>query len=104
VSARIPQPVVYTEGEMTLANALDLPTPQLRMIKRCPDCEAYIIPCDNNIWLDAKAQPRGVENHTDALVMGIIEMGGLMMAGGGDVQGGSKHRLHDHQPDEEDAE
>lgn len=49
---RIPQPVVYTEGEMTLANALDVPTEQLRTIKRCPDCDGYIIPCDNGIWLD----------------------------------------------------
>lgn len=86
---------------MTLAHALNVPTGQLRVVKRCPDCDGYIIPCDNGIWLNAKAEPRGVENHTDPLAMGIMEMGGLLMAAGGDVQGGSKHRLHDHQPDEE---
>lgn len=96
--ARIPQPVAYTEGEMTLANALDLPKSQLRMIKRCPDCEAYIIPCDNNVWLDAARAPAD-----ETIVMGIMDLAGMMLAAsaaGG--ESGSRHTIHEHQPDQED--
>jgi hypothetical protein len=32
--------------------------------------------------------------------MGIMQMGFLRMAAGGNIQGGSEHRLHDHQPEE----
>jgi hypothetical protein len=96
VSARVPQPVVYTEGEMTLARALDMPTAQLRTVKRCPDCDAYIIPCDNSVWLDAGRAPAD-----DVTAMGIGELGGMMIALGGAVDG-SRHAIHEHQPDEED--
>jgi hypothetical protein len=57
MNARAPQPVAYTEGETVLAEALNLPTEKLRTIKRCPDCDAYIIPCDNGVWLNATRAP-----------------------------------------------
>lgn len=95
--SRVPQPVAYTEGEMTLANALSMRIDQLRMIKRCPDCDGYIIPCDNGIWLNAaKAEP-------DALaVMGIMELAGMMLASSpAEGERGSRHTIHEHQPDED---
>jgi hypothetical protein len=95
--SRVPQPVVYAEGEMTLANALDVPTEQLRMIKRCPDCEGLIVPCDNGIWLDAARAP------ADGLaLMGMMEIGGMILAAGpAEGESGSRHTIHEHQPDEE---
>lgn len=91
---REPQPVVYSDGEMTLASALDMRPEQLRTIKRCPDCEGYIIPCDNGVWLDAKRNPDGL--------MGIMSLAGMMLAASpADGEDGSRHDIHEHQPDEE---
>lgn len=95
--SRIPQPVAYSDGEMTLATALDVRPEQLRMIKRCPDCDAHIIPCDNGVWLDAGKADADVVG-----AMGIMELAGMMLAtspAGG--ESGSRHALHRHQPDEE---
>jgi hypothetical protein len=95
--SRVPQPVVYDQGEMVLANALSVPVAQLRIIKRCPDCDGYIIPCDNNIWLDAARAP------ADAVgVMGMMTLGGMMLAASpAEGEDGSRHKIHEHQPDEE---
>lgn len=89
--SRVPQPVVYTEGEMTLANALGLAPPQLRMIKQCPNCDAYIIPCDNGVWLDAARAP------ADAVgVMGMMILGGMMLAASpAEGENGSRHTIHE---------
>lgn len=95
--SRIPQPVVYTEGEIKLANALNMPRAQLRIVKCCPDCGAYIIPCDNGVWLDA-----GVSAN-DATAMGIMEIGGMMVAAGGAIDG-PRHEIHSHQPDGESGD
>ena len=100
--SRQPLPVAYSEGEMTLATALDMKPEQLRTIKRCPDCDGYIIPCDNGVWLDAA---RAKED--DLVVMGIMELAGMMLAASPADAGWagtapSRHTIHAHQPDEED--
>jgi len=95
MSARIPHPVVYTGGEIGLANALDIRSEQLRTVKRCPDCNAYIIPTDNDIWLDAARAAADAP-----AVMGIMELGGMMLAASpAEGEGGSRHTIHEHQPD-----
>lgn len=94
MSDRVPQPVAYTDGEMALAEALKMTTAQLRTVRRCPDCDDLIIPCDNGVWLDA-------ERSDDSLAaMGIMEVAGMMLAAGG-AAGGSRHALHQHQPSQE---
>lgn len=80
---------------MTLANALNMPTEKLRTIKRCPDCEGYIIPCDNGVWLDAAKAPADAP-----AAMGIMELAGMMLASSpAEGEQGSRHTIHEHQPD-----
>ena len=94
-----PIDVKLTDAEKALIEAL----PQLfdldflKLVKRCSECNKFIIVSDNNIWLDAKPLP---VDHDYPCPMGIMKAGSLRLACGGDIQGSSEHSLHDHQPEE----
>ena len=94
-----PIEIPFTEAEMQLAEIFGKNRGMLELLRRCPECSELILVTDNSVWLDAK--PVDQENHENPLAMGIMKMGTLSMAAGGDVQGGSKHLLHLHQPEEE---
>lgn len=63
----------------------------VRLARRCPDCDDAILVCDNG-WLDAKASPDGM--------CGVMKLGPLTMLCSPGGAGGSRHDLHEHQPDE----
>jgi hypothetical protein len=67
----------------------------LRRLGRCPVCGTYILACDNG-WLNAAAT-----DAKDPLVFGVMQFGPLLMMAAGDIDGGSRHLLHNHQPDPE---
>lgn len=63
----------------------------VRLVRKCSECGEAVLVCDNG-WLDAKPTPRGM--------CGVLRMGSLTMLASGDLDGGSRHDLHVHQPDE----
>lgn len=72
----------------------------VRLAHLCPvkGCGAAILVCDNRVWLNAKpVEPGGPY---DPLVMGVMQLGHMMVAAGGDIDGGSGHMMHEHQPPE----
>src|SRR5258708_1505468 len=97
-----PIPLGLSEGQLVLSEIFGQERGMVGLIHKCPHCNQYILVPDNGVWLDAKPLPPGVENHNNPLAMGIMKMGSLRMAAGGDVQGGSKHLIHEHQAPEED--
>ncbi len=66
------------------------------LARKCPVCKEAILACDNG-WLDAKP----AEDQASPLAMVVMKMGTLYMMAGGDPDGGSRHTIHDHQPDPE---
>lgn len=91
--------VPLSEAELQLMEVMGGERGMLELIKRCGECEDFILVPDNDVWLDIKPLPAG---HDYPCPMGIMQMGSLRMAAGGDLGSGSQHRLHDHQPPEKD--
>lgn len=89
------------QWHLQLAEALGLEGGMIELLKHCPECNELILVPDNGVWLDSKPLPAG---HDYPCPMGIMQMGTLRMAAGGDIRGGSEHRLHDHQPEDESDE
>lgn len=63
-----------------------------RLRQECPDCEQDVLECDNGVRLDAKADPSGE--------WGLMPLGTMVFAAGGNVGAGSRFNLHAHQPPE----
>lgn len=88
----------------------DGPTELLRILSACPDCGEPILVADNGPWLDARNIARGElilaaadNGPVDMMVGSLFKLGTRIWAGFGSpgpFDGGSRHRLHTHQPDE----
>lgn len=66
------------------------------IVHTCPECHQLILVCDNG-WLNA--QPLAPSHKDYDVACGVTKMGPLTMMVGGAVDGGSRHMVHDHQPD-----
>lgn len=91
-----PIEVPLNEAELAILEVNGAERGMLELIRKCPECEQFILVTDNRCWLDLTptADPE------DPCAMGVVDLGGMKMAVGGAVDGGSKHALHDHQPEE----
>lgn len=71
-----------------------LPVPD---ITQCPECDAWIVKCDNNVWLDVPAEEKDGEEFT----WNIMPVGPLFLAAVWVSAFPSlAHRMHEHQPPE----
>jgi hypothetical protein len=98
MTTRTPIPLDLSEAELMLGEALGQERGMLELVHRCPECQSFVLVCDNNVWLDAVPLEPG---HNDACAMGVMKLGELRLAAGGNIDGGSPHSLHSHQPPEE---
>ena len=63
----------------------------------CPECDASVVACDNNIYLDYPA----VFYDRIAAPWTLMQFGGMVLATAGDPSlDGRGHSLHEHQPRE----
>lgn len=66
-------------------------------IVKCPECEADVVACDNNVYLDYPA----VDWDGRHAGWTTMNLGGMQVASnGGPGFGGKAHTLHEHQPAE----
>lgn len=91
-----PLEVPLNEAELAILEAQGAERGMLELIRKCPECEKFILVTDNDCWLDLKP----TTDPEDPCAMGIMNLWGMRMAVGGVVDGGSKHALHDHQQKE----
>jgi hypothetical protein len=92
-----PIEVPLSEAELIFMEIHGAERGMLELIRKCPECEGYILVTDNSCWLDLKPV-----TGDDPCAMGVMDLGGMKLAVGGAVDGGSKHELHEHQPEEKD--
>lgn len=97
-----PIAVEFTEAEKTLAEVFGKDRGMVELVRKCPECQQFILVPDNGVWLDAKPLEPDNPDYNGPLAMGIMNLGGLRMAAGGNIEGGSHHMIHSHQPDEVD--
>jgi hypothetical protein len=97
-----PIPLNPSEGELVLAEIFGNERGMMELTHKCGHCGQYILVADNSIWLDAVPLKPDDEDYNSPLAMGIMKLGPLRMAAGGNIDGGSRHLLHEHQPPEQD--
>jgi hypothetical protein len=81
------------------AEIFDADRKLLSITRRCPECSEPILACDNG-WLDAKPIAGPYSEHIPG-ACGVLKLGPFYMLASGDLDGGSQHRLHEHQPEED---
>lgn len=93
-------PVEFTEAELQFAEIFGKDPEMLKLVHRCPQCQGLILATDNAVWLDAKP----VESDPDyGIVMGVMRIGSMNLACSPGGDGGSRHTMHTHQPEENDG-
>lgn len=65
---------------------------------RCPQCEARVVRCDNDVLLDLP----GIDwaGEPDSACWTLMPVGTMLAVVGGPGHDGKGHRLHEHQPGE----
>lgn len=69
-------------------------------ITTCPECEATVVPTDNNVQLDVPSEPWSRDAGGPCwtvMRLGSLELACVSPDAGADGMG---HRLHEHQPAE----